>query len=116
MKTAGLAAVLALLIAGTAEAYVVDFRSAAFSGARNQPSFTAGVGANTFTLTALPAGRASGGTRQTAWGSGPASATRTTRSRATSGSGSRLQSPCGSRACSSRTCTTKATGSRAPTS
>ncbi|NPV04891.1 MAG: VPLPA-CTERM sorting domain-containing protein [Syntrophaceae bacterium] len=56
MKYASIAAILVLFMAGTATASTVDFRTSAFSGAMNQPTFAAGIGGNTVTLTALPTG------------------------------------------------------------
>lgn len=48
---------LVLVIAGSASAGIIDFRDETiFGGALNQPSFTAGVGGNTVTVTAIPNG------------------------------------------------------------
>jgi len=54
MKSFAWAAFLVLFVAGTAGAATVDFTTATFSGALNQPSFTAGVDGNIITLRALP--------------------------------------------------------------
>ena len=55
MKSASIAVILVLLVAGTAAASTYDFRDAAtFGAALNQPSFTAGVDGNKITITAMP--------------------------------------------------------------
>lgn len=56
MKYTSIAVIAVLLAAGTATASTVDFRTAAFSGAMNQPTYGAGIDGNTITLTALPTG------------------------------------------------------------
>lgn len=56
-KRVCLALCLVLVIAGSASAGIIDFRDETiFGGALNQPSFTAGVGGNTVTVTAIPNG------------------------------------------------------------
>jgi hypothetical protein len=56
MKRTSLAAILILLLAGTAAAFTVDFRDAAFSGANYKTSFTTGVDGLAVTLKAGPYG------------------------------------------------------------
>jgi hypothetical protein len=56
MKSFAWVAFLVLFVAGTAGASTVDFTTATFSGALNQPSFSAAVDGNIITLTALPNG------------------------------------------------------------
>jgi hypothetical protein len=56
MKILSLAVSLVLLLAGTASASTYDFRTATFSGAMNQPSFSASADGNMITLTAMPNG------------------------------------------------------------